>query len=198
MQHLSAELPGLLEPVTVRRLLADQRHLVEQLESQSLLVTTAERAKALRGECSSVQERLIQLARAGYSPLRSMPAGSYVAPEFARLGELVSDLLRRTRRVIDHCTQIENLIRQREQAEFDHDHRRRFPQEMYLLEEQRDILCALYPDRWLLLFEGAIHGEFDSVQEAIRLGEEERGRDVDGKPRYLIFCHRAQRPKEIL
>lgn len=191
MEHLSAELPGLLEPAVVRRVLHEQRHLIERLESQSLLVTGSERAAAVRAEVLGAQERLLRLARAGYTPLACMPPGSYVSPDFDRLGEQVNELLRRARRVIDHCNQIEHLVKLREQADMDRDHRRRFPREMLLLEEQRDILAALYPDRWLLLFDGAIRGEYASVQEALRRGEEDCGRDEEGRPRFLIFCHRA-------
>lgn len=175
----------------VRRLLGDHRHLIEQLESRSLLAVSGDRAREVRAEAQAAQERLIRLARAGYTPLSCMPPGSYVAPDFDRLGEQVNELLRRVRRVVDHCNQIDNLVKLREQADMDRDHRRRFPREMLLLEEQRDILGALYPDRWLLLFDGAIRGEYDTVQEALRRGEDDIGRDSEGRPRFLIFCHRA-------
>ena len=36
----------------------------------------------------------VRLARAGYTPLSCMPPGSYVAPDFDRLGEQVNELLR--------------------------------------------------------------------------------------------------------
>lgn len=193
MQHLSAEVPGLLEPLFVRRELCQSRAQVERLESQSLTVFTAERARLLRGEGTALHERLVRLARAGYAPLRSMPVGSYVAPEFDELGVEVSDLLARLRRVLDHCQQIENMVLLREQADAEREHRRRFPDELTLLEGQREILAALYPDRWLVLFDGAIRGEFESAYEAMQAGEDAKGRDEFGRPLFLVFCHRTSR-----
>src|SRR5580658_2819764 len=152
MQHLSAEVPGLLEPLFVRTELCRSRIQVEHLESQSLTVFTADRARALRADAAALHERLVRLARAGYAPLRSMPVGSYVAPEFDELGTEVSDLLARLRRIIDHCQQVESTVVLREQADAEREHRRRFPQELALLEGQREILAALYPDRWLVLY----------------------------------------------
>ncbi|MCS6913608.1 MAG: hypothetical protein RMK29_09770 [Myxococcales bacterium] len=191
MQHLSAAIVGRLEPAVVRRDLATWRELLDRLESLSLLISTAERARRLRGECAALLERLAELARAGYAPLCSLPPGSYIAPEFHQLGLEVSEQMRRTRRIMDYCLQIETLALLREQAEAEREHRRRFPVELDLLEAHREVLAALYPDRWLLLYDGAIRGEFDTAQEALQAGEQMRGRDDEGRPRFLVFCHRS-------
>lgn len=192
MMHLAAELPGLLEPTAVRRALAEVRLQVDKVESQSLRVVLSEEARDARREATGCMSRLTQLARAGYAPLASMPSGSYVAPDFASLGNQVNELLRRVRRVVDHCNQVEQMNRLRQQAEVERENRRRFPDEIALLDAQREILAVLYPDRWLLLYDGEIHGDFATAQEALTAGEEWRGRDADGRPLFLVFCHRTK------
>lgn len=191
MQHIAVAVPGELEPAVVHRELAAWRGALDRIESLSLMISTAERARALRGECVSMHERLVRLARAGYAPLSSMPSGSFVSEQVDELGQQVSDLLRRLRRVIDHCQQVETLALLREQADAEREHRRRFPDEIDLLEAHREVLAALYPDRWLLLYAGAIRGEFDTAQQALQAGEAARGRDEDGRPNFLVFCHRT-------
>ncbi len=194
MQHLTAEVPGLLEPALVRHQLRDSEVQLERLESLSLMVTSAERARGVRQEGIGLHESMVRLARAGYAPLSTMPFGSYVSPEFDRLGLQVNDYLRRLRRVIDHCQAIESMVIQRDQAEAEREHRQRFPEELTLLEGQREILAALYPDRWLLLHDGAIRAEFDTAQLALAAGEEAKGRDDQGRPLFLVFCHRTRSP----
>lgn len=193
MQHLTAEVPGLLEPVWVRREIGEHRARIDRLESLSLMATTIEKARALRQEGSALYERLMRLARAGYTPLACMPHGSFVSPEFDALGAQVNELMRRVRRVVEHCQQIENMVQARDQAEAEREHRRRFPQELAFLEAHREVLAALYPDRWLLLYDGAIRAEYGDVQEALRAGEDARGRDEFGRPLFLIYCHRTQK-----
>lgn len=190
MQHLAAAVPGLLEPQIIEEELQRSRALIEGLEAQSLNVTTAEQAREVRRQGVSLYERMTRLARAGYAPLALMPVGSFLPEAFERLGYEVSDLMRRLRRVVEHCQQVESLVNLRNQADLEREHRRRFPEEIAMLERHRELFTALYPDRWLLLYDGALRAEYGTAQEAVQAGEAARGRDEYGRPRFLVFCHR--------